>query len=119
MSRRAELVDRVLLRVRLARRPVNISLMPVKIRNAPKTYITQWKRASSAAPRPMKMRAHDDRADDAPEQHAVLIDLRHRERREEDDEDEDVVDRQRLLDEVAGQELERLLAAELAGRSSR
>jgi hypothetical protein len=36
----------------------------VKIRNAPKMYITKWKFASSAAPMAMKMPARDERADD-------------------------------------------------------
>src|SRR5687768_18174359 len=44
-------------------------------------------------------RAKNDRADHAPEQHPVLIDLRYRKAAEEHDEDEDVVDGQRLLDE--------------------
>jgi hypothetical protein len=47
-------------------------------------------------------RAHEQRADDAPEQHAMLICRRHCESREDQQEHEDVVDAQRLLDEVAG-----------------
>ena len=40
-----------------------------------------------------------------PEQHAVLVFLGHAEVREDQCEDEDVVDRQALLDQVAGQVL--------------
>ena len=47
-------------------------------------------------------RPHHQRPDDAPEQHPVLVRGWHRERREDEQEDEDVVDAQRLLDEVAG-----------------
>ena len=54
----------------------------MKIRNAPKTYITQWKVASSAAPIAMNSAARDQRADDAPEQHPVLELRRHGEVRE-------------------------------------
>jgi hypothetical protein len=39
--------------------------------------------------------AHDDRAEDAPEEHAVLVLGRHAERAEQHEEDEEVVDRQR------------------------
>jgi hypothetical protein len=55
--------------------------------------------------------AHHQRAQDAPEQHAVLVRGRHGEVGEEEGDDEDVVDRQRLLHQVAGQELQRRLAA--------
>ena len=54
---------------------------------------------------------HDERAEDAPEQHLVLIHRRHREVGEQQREDKDVVHAQRLLDEVAGEELQRLLRA--------
>jgi hypothetical protein len=57
--------------------------------------------------------AHDQRPQDAPEQHAVLVERRHLERREDDDEHEDVVDAQRLFDEVARQELGPELRPEL------
>lgn len=57
-------------------------------------------------------RAHDDRAEDAPEENAMLVDLRNGEGGEEHDEDEDVVDGERLLDDVAGEELHGLVAAE-------
>ena len=59
--------------------------------------------------------AQHQRAEDAPEENAVLIALRHREVGEDQDEDEDVVDRQRLLDEVAGEKLQRRLGAHEAG----
>jgi hypothetical protein len=50
--------------------------------------------------------AEDERADDAVEQDAVLVLRRDGEVREHHHEDEDVVHRQRLLDHVAGEELE-------------
>src|SRR5690606_10582322 len=43
-------------------------------------------------------RAHDHRADDAPEQHAVLIARRHLEIGEDENENENVVDAQAELD---------------------
>jgi hypothetical protein len=54
-------------------------------------------------------RAHAERAEHAPEEHTVLVCGRHREVREDRVEDEQVVDRERLLDHVAGQELESAL----------
>src|SRR5690606_24878794 len=50
--------------------------------------------------------AHDEGAEDPPEQHAVLVLLRDAEVPEDQDEDEDVVDAERLLDQVACEELE-------------
>ena len=55
--------------------------------------------------------AHHQRAEDAPEQHAVLVDRRHREVTEDHRDDEDVVDAERLLDDVAGEVLQRRRAA--------
>src|SRR3972149_1972932 len=56
--------------------------------------------------------AHDQRAEDPPEEHPVPEPGRDREDREDHEEHEDVVDRQRLLDHVAGRELEGALRAE-------
>jgi hypothetical protein len=53
-------------------------------------------------------RAQHDGADDADHQHPLLVGRRHREVGEDHQEDKDVVDRQALLDQVAGQEFERL-----------
>ena len=64
----------------------------------------------SAAPARMS-RAHHERAEDAPEQHPVLVLARDREGAEDQREDEDVVDAQRLLDEVAGEERDARLGA--------
>ena len=50
--------------------------------------------------------AHQQGAHDAPEEDAVLVDRRHREEAEEHRDHEDVVDGQRLLDEVAGEVLD-------------
>ena len=55
---------------------------------------------------------HDHGAEDAPEEHAVLVLQRHAEVGEYHREHEDVVHRQRPLDEVAGEKLDRRLAAE-------
>ena len=52
-------------------------------------------------------RAEHERAEDAPEQHAVLVLAGHGEVREDQGEDEDVVDREALLDQVAGEVLAR------------
>ena len=69
--------------------------------------------ASSAAPARMNTARSDERAEDAPEQHAVLAArAAPRSTPKIDEEDEEVVDRERLLDQVAGQELERALRAE-------
>src|SRR5690606_7290078 len=58
-------------------------------------------------------RTEDERAQDAPEENPVLVDRRDLHRGEDQDEDEDVVDRERLLDEVAGEELGAGLRPEL------
>jgi hypothetical protein len=52
--------------------------------------------------------AHDDGAEHAIEQHAALQFRRHGEVAEDHDEDEHVVHRQRLFDQVAGEEFQRL-----------
>ena len=54
--------------------------------------------------------AEHESAEDPEEEHPVLVDGRHAEVGEDDDEHEDVVDRQRVLDHVPGQELEGRLA---------
>jgi hypothetical protein len=55
--------------------------------------------------------AEHDRAGDADEQHPLLVLLRHRESGEQQHEDEEVVDRQGLLHEVAGVVLHTRLAS--------
>jgi hypothetical protein len=55
--------------------------------------------------------AQHQRADDAEQQHALLQHLRHRERREQQHEDEQVVDAERLLDDVAGVVVDAALTA--------
>ena len=52
----------------------------------------------------MNSAAHDERAEDAVEEHAVLAVLRDAEVLEDEHHDEDVVGAQRLFDDVAGQE---------------
>ena len=54
--------------------------------------------------------ARDERAQDPEEQHPVLVGRGDAEVGQHDHEDEDVVDRERVLDDVARQELERRLA---------
>jgi hypothetical protein len=61
---------------------------------------------------------HDERAEDAPEEHPVLILGGDGEGGEDEDEYEDVVDRQRLLDEVARTELHGPLWSELPGNEA-
>ncbi len=56
-------------------------------------------------------RAHDDGAEDAPLEHLGLGHGRDAEVLEDQDEDEEVVDRERQLDEVAGEVLQRMLGA--------
>ncbi len=59
-------------------------------------------------------RAHHDGAEHAVDQDALLQFDRNGEEREQHQPDEDVVDRQRLLDQVAGDELQRFLVGGLA-----
>jgi hypothetical protein len=61
-------------------------------------------------------RAQQQRAEDADHQHPLLELRRHGEIGEQHQEDEDVVHRQRLLDQVAGDELQRLGVGHLARR---
>jgi hypothetical protein len=49
--------------------------------------------------------AHDERAHHAPEEYPVLVLRRHLEVAEDEQEDEEVIDRERQLDDVAGQKL--------------
>src|SRR6266849_9111330 len=55
--------------------------------------------------------AHDEGAQDSPEQYLVLVDRRHLEETEDEEEDEEVVDAQREFDDVSGDELQRGRAA--------
>jgi hypothetical protein len=55
--------------------------------------------------------AHDQRGGDAEQQHPVLVGGRHRERGHDDDEDEQVVHRQALFDQPAGEALRARTAA--------
>jgi len=50
--------------------------------------------------------SHNQRANDPPEQNAMLMLLGNSEIREDQNDDEDVVDRERVLDEVSGEEFE-------------
>jgi hypothetical protein len=75
--------------------------------------------SSGTAEQPAAHQDHDgaqhDGADDADHQHPLLVGRRHREVGEDHQEDKDVVDRQALLDQVAGQELQRLGVRQLGG----
>ena len=53
--------------------------------------------------------AHDERAEDAPEQHTMLKLQGHAKISEDERDDEDVVHRERQLDDVAGDELDGVL----------
>ena len=61
-------------------------------------------------PAAMKQRPHDDGSADSPQQNAVLL-MRGSspKRAKHDQEDEEIVDAQRGLDQVAGEELQRML----------
>ena len=65
---------------------------------------------SAAAPTTMNSAAQHEREHDAVAQQPVPLGDRHRERREHEQEDEDVVERERLLDQVAGEERLRVAA---------
>ena len=67
----------------------------------------------TAAPSDDEDGAQDQRDDDAVEQHLVLVDLRDGERRQDDHEDEQVVDRQAQLGQVAGEELAAVVQPEI------
>ena len=56
---------------------------------------------------PDEQAAHHQRAEDPPEQHPVLVLRRHGEVLEDQHDDEDVVDAERFLDQVAGEERQR------------
>src|SRR5664279_2403229 len=53
--------------------------------------------------------AHEQRAQDAPEEHAMLVTRRNGKMREDEGDDEDIVHRERQLDDIAGDEFDRLL----------
>ena len=59
-----------------------------------------------------EQRAHDQRSDDAPEQHLVLVLTVHAEIREQQQEDEQVVDTEGFLDQVTREKLQRRARAE-------
>ncbi len=65
--------------------------------------MAQWKVSMTAAPRPMNAARRHDGAEDPVEEHPVLVAEGHREGREDEREDEDVVDRQAELEHVAGE----------------
>ena len=90
----------------------NIMRTPVKTRKAPKIQITHWYWMQGGADGD-EDRAEDERAQDAEEEHAVLVLGRDREVVQHHHEHEDVVDGERVLDHVAGQELERGLPGRL------
>ena len=55
--------------------------------------------------------AHHERAEDSPDQDPVLVARRHPEVGENETEDEDVIDTERVLDEVTGKKIDRLVGA--------
>src|SRR4051794_37285001 len=62
-------------------------------------------------PEPDHDRAHHDRSENSPDQDPVLVLRRHPEIGEDEDEDKDVVDAQRILDEVPGEEIDPLIGS--------
>ena len=81
------------------------------MRNAPKMKNTQANRLIAAAPSAMKMPRKIERQDDADQQRELLQLSGHLQLAHDDDEDEQVVDRQAVLGQPAGEELARILAA--------
>ena len=77
---------------------------PVMTSIAPKTYRIQWNSRDEHRADADEQAAHHQRAEDSVEQHAVLADLRNAEVLEDQNDDEDVVDAERFLDDVAGEE---------------
>ena len=55
--------------------------------------------------------AHDQRANNSPNEHAMVRDRRHFEIAEDEDEDKDVIDAQRVFDQIPREEIERPLSA--------
>lgn len=60
-----------------------------------------------------KHRPEDESSDDAPKQNPMLVSGLNTEIGEDDGEYEQIVDRQRLLDQIAGQELKTVLSAKV------
>ena len=56
-------------------------------------------------------RPHDDGASDPPEQHTMLLVTAQMQRTKHDEEDKKIVDAQRCFDQVAREELQRMLVA--------
>ena len=52
-------------------------------------------------------RAHDQRAENSPDQDPMFVARRHPEVGEDQDEDEDVIDAERVLDQVTGKKIDR------------
>ncbi len=77
---------------------------PVQASSAANGQATQLKLARRLRAGEDEDRAQDQRDQDAPEQDPRLLLARHRQRREDQREHEDVVERQRLLHHVAGEE---------------
>ena len=55
--------------------------------------------------------AHDQCANNSPDQHAMVRDRRYFEIGEDENENKDVIDAQRVFDQIAGKEVERALGA--------
>jgi hypothetical protein len=81
-------------------------LMPVRIRNSAEHIQDPVELGQQPAAHQDHHGAQHDGADDADHQHPLLVVRGHREVGEDHQEHKDVVDRQRLLDQVAGQELQ-------------
>ena len=79
---------------------------PVPSRNRPKTYIVQSNGLEHGETGDNENRPRQDGTDDAPEEHLVLIAGRRVEVVEDQQEDEHVVYAERLLDQIACEELE-------------
>ena len=76
--------------------------------------MNQWNRFSSVTPADDEDGAHHQRAQDAPEQHLVLKVSRYAEVAKDQQKDEQIINAERLLDQVAGDELQRKLGSSTA-----
>ena len=80
------------------------SFQPVQIRKAANTKLSQPNARQRRGADDDEEAAQDEREHDAVGQHPMPLGVRQREGREHEQEHEDVVERERLLDQVAGQE---------------
>lgn len=91
------------------------SLMPVFARRRRRSEEGPGEALDEGSARHDEDAAEDQRQNDAAHQRELLIDARHPHAAQHDDEDEEVVDRQRVLSQVAGEELDGVVPTRLVG----